>query len=286
MWYMFSFRAQEVILPVMMKYLEDRGNDAYRYGACQLLHAILDRVRSFICPCIRALLPRAMTLMVDPVLEISREAAQCFAILVRLAPFVPKSEHRRPAEDSGGGDSTTHVIDHLIHGKPLPPVDLPEVLKKEAELSGIELRHYQLEGISWLEFLRSVSLNGALCDDMGLGKTVQSLIAIASCHLQSPESDDGSIPVSLIVCPSSLINHWVAEIRKFFPSGTVLSGRAYTSKDKGQLIDVDGKSNIIVTSYSVLRRDISKFAKKTWKYCVLDEGHLLKNPKTGEYSRM
>ena len=36
------------------------------------------------------------------------------------------------------------------------------------------LRPYQIEGLSWLQFLREHGLSGVLADDMGLGKTVRS----------------------------------------------------------------------------------------------------------------
>lgn len=42
----------------------------------------------------------------------------------------------------------------------------------------IHLRHYQLQGITWLGFLCKYNLNGALCDDMGLGKTLQVLTLV------------------------------------------------------------------------------------------------------------
>ncbi|MDP1606623.1 MAG: hypothetical protein Q8L93_08300, partial [Rhodocyclaceae bacterium] len=36
------------------------------------------------------------------------------------------------------------------------------------------LRHYQQDGLNWLQFLREYDLAGILADDMGLGKTVQT----------------------------------------------------------------------------------------------------------------
>ena len=36
------------------------------------------------------------------------------------------------------------------------------------------LRNYQIDGISWLDRLRNMHLNGILADDMGLGKTLTS----------------------------------------------------------------------------------------------------------------
>jgi SNF2 family DNA or RNA helicase len=38
-----------------------------------------------------------------------------------------------------------------------------------------ELRHYQQQGLNWLQFLREYKFGGILADDMGLGKTIQAL---------------------------------------------------------------------------------------------------------------
>ena len=38
-----------------------------------------------------------------------------------------------------------------------------------------ELRHYQQQGLAWLQFLRETEHGGILADDMGLGKTAQTL---------------------------------------------------------------------------------------------------------------
>mmetsp|Transcript_33467 Transcript_33467/g.49552 ORF Transcript_33467/g.49552 Transcript_33467/m.49552 type:complete len:94 (+) Transcript_33467:103-384(+) len=77
------------------------------------------------------------------------------------------------------GQVSDSVIDHLIHGRPLPPLCLPSPIQMELEASGTVLRGYQKEGIAWMHFVRSVKLNGALCDDMGIGKTLQALVAAA-----------------------------------------------------------------------------------------------------------
>ncbi|NQW99605.1 hypothetical protein HQ447_03025, partial [bacterium] len=46
----------------------------------------------------------------------------------------------------------------------LPPAELPASVRAE-------LRHYQLDGYRWLQFLAAHGLHGILADDMGLGKT-------------------------------------------------------------------------------------------------------------------
>ena len=146
-----------------------------------------------------------------------------------------------------------------------------------------------MEGITWLRFLQTVNLNGALCDDMGLGKTLQALIGIALAHYHQASAFDESQKsdriVSLVVCPASLVGHWVAETQKFFGELSVfrplcLSGN---SAHRRKLLRIElSKSNIVVTSYAALRSDIDSLAATKWQYCVLDEGHLLKNPKTGK----
>lgn len=40
-------------------------------------------------------------------------------------------------------------------------------------------------------------------------------------------------------------------------------------------------ANLVITSYSILRTDVELLSKHSWHVCVLDEGHLLRNAKTG-----
>jgi TATA-binding protein-associated factor len=40
------------------------------------------------------------------------------------------------------------------------------------------------------------------------------------------------------------------------------------------------QSELIITSYDIIRNDIDLLEVFTFNYCVLDEGHIIKNPKT------
>jgi TATA-binding protein-associated factor len=264
-------------IPLLAQHLQNKAVDSFRVGACKLLHGIIEEVDIEVCPFVRYLLPIAMSLMTDPVVDCAKEASKTFADLVRVAPLV-----REVAPVSWSLDMDDHsksVMDHLIHGKPLPPCIFPSSIKSEMEKTGVTLRGYQAEGVAWLRFLQTVRLNGALCDSMGLGKTLQALVAIALAHNDSKPG--GSAPLSLVVCPSSVVGHWVAEIQKFFPNvfaATALIGNAKERSKRWS--DGMSDSHIVVTSYSVLRGDIERLRQPLWEYCVLDEGHLLKNPKT------
>jgi len=121
---------------------------------------------------------------------------------------------------------------------------------------------------------------------MGLGKTLQALIGVALAHNDSATNDDDTPNVSsLVVCPSTLVGHWIGEIEKYFPGRSVFKLLCFAgsrSERRALWSSTSAFANIVVTSYAILRSDIELLASKTWCYCILDEGHLLKNPKTGK----
>ena len=123
---------------------------------------------------------------------------------------------------------------------------------------------------------------------------MQSLIAIAISHNSdySAEAEDSgennpyNNKKSLVVCPSSVVGHWVGEIKRFFPGNKLLTPFNFTGMTKARRVAWNeqlAKCNIVLTSYSVLRSDVDLLEGTIWEYCILDEGHLLKNPKTGGY---
>ena len=125
-------------------------------------------------------------------------------------------------------------------------------------------------------FLQNYGLNGILADDMGLGKTVQTLACIAKFHDKFKNSTN---PV-VIVAPSSVIGHWKAEIQKWtnFENSTVI----YKGKDLEKAM-FKIPNNFIIISYGAVRniKNLpSLLSKVKISYCVLDEGHVIRNSKT------
>jgi hypothetical protein len=281
--------AMDLIVPSLASHLSDLQNNQGREGGCKLLLSILHEFEVLASPYVTALLPIAMRLMTDAVVECARLAASAFAILVRIAPLaaghIEKSGHES-LNQNVGQEVSNDVIRHLILGKPLPPCAVPETILSYLGRSGTTLRPYQTEGISWLRFLADVHLNGALCDDMGLGKTLQALIAVAISHHGKTSGGNDfatSNPRSLVICPSSVVGHWMKEINVYFPGNEIFAPFDFTGSAKSRRIDWRDRfqqSTIVVTSYSVLRNDIDILENVSWDWIILDEGHLLKNPKT------
>ncbi len=119
------------------------------------------------------------------------------------------------------------------------------------------LRPYQLEGVAWLAFLQKAELGGILADDMGLGKTLQTL---AGVH--------GKI---LVVCPTSVLFNWAAEIARFRPALRV--GRYH-----GPRRVLDPAADITLTTYGTVRTDQVALSAAPWDALVLDEAQAIKNP--------
>jgi TATA-binding protein-associated factor len=122
---------------------------------------------------------------------------------------------------------------------------------------------------------------------MGTGKSIQALVAIACKHADVSQSMETDAPFrSLIVCPATLVGHWDGEISKCFAPQTIFTSLCLIGSRVERVQKWSSRSesvNIVIVSYSVLRSDVDLLGSEKWCYCVLDEGHLLKNPKTGPY---
>jgi TATA-binding protein-associated factor len=133
--------------------------------------------------------------------------------------------------------------------------------------------------VNWLMFLNRFGLHGILSDEMGLGKTLQTIIAVASDHWHRQTTNEERLP-SMVVSPPSVTGHWFEEIQKFVPD--ILNVLHYTgsSSERKRLQGLVGEHNLIVASYEVVRNDVDFFKQYQWNYCVLDEGHMIRNTKT------
>jgi len=136
-----------------------------------------------------------------------------------------------------------------------------------------ELRPYQKAGFDWLHFLRDFRFGGCLADDMGLGKTVQALALLHSLYHGDPEKRPNAS--SLLVVPRSLLVNWQREAERFTPSLHVLE---YFGAKRKKNIGKFDKTDLVITTYGVMLRDIEILHGFTFHYAILDESQSIKNP--------
>jgi len=135
--------------------------------------------------------------------------------------------------------------------------------------SGINanLRTYQHRGYSWLYKNAKLGLGSLLADDMGLGKTLQVITALLKFK------EDGLLTKepALVIAPTTLLSNWKNEIAKFAPELHVEIYHGTGRNDKFKNTDV------VVTTYGVVRTDNKKLCKKKWSVVVIDEAQNIKN---------
>jgi superfamily II DNA or RNA helicase len=148
----------------------------------------------------------------------------------------------------------------------LVPIPLPENLEKI-------LRPYQKDGVYWLRFLEENSFCGILADEMGLGKTLQALAWIQLERL-APEAAGRA---TLIVCPTSLVQNWAEEARRFVPRLRVVD---LTGADRQERWTMMAQTDLAITSYAILRRDLSRYLEYEFASVLLDEAQHIKNKST------
>ncbi|HLT68029.1 MAG TPA: SNF2-related protein [Microbacterium sp.] len=151
------------------------------------------------------------------------------------------------------------------------PVDPPESFLAT-------LRDYQHAGFSWLDFLRRHRLGGILADDMGLGKTVQMLAALEQARLDEPGAR------FLVVTPTSVVGHWLAEAERFVPSLAAVGVTETSAKRGTPVADAMGDASLVVTSYAILRLDAEQFRELGVRVLVLDEAQNVKNSASRGYA--
>lgn len=130
------------------------------------------------------------------------------------------------------------------------------------------LRDYQRQALGWFAFLRDFGIGGCLADDMGLGKTVQVLSVLEESRQNTPRRP------SLVVLPRSLVFNWIQEAARFTPELKTLD---YTgAQRKARLAEIP-ETDLVVTTYGILRRDIFELKEQRFHYVVLDEAQAIKN---------
>ncbi|KAI9355406.1 SNF2 family N-terminal domain-containing protein [Zopfochytrium polystomum] len=262
--------------------LNDSTSVVNRQGAIECIFQIVTTMDgTILLPYIVFLIVPVLSRMSDSDEAVRFVATSVFAYLVRLVPLesgVPDPEGmdeeliRKKVEER-------KFMGQLVGTEKVESFEVPKGIRAD-------LRPYQKEGVSWLAFLNRYGLHGILCDDMGLGKTLQSICMLASDHHLRAEkyaktgSPDVAHAPSIVVCPPTLTGHWVHEIQQF--AGDIMRPLLYSGgpvERTRHRADIP-KYDVVIISYDILRNDIEALNTVNWNYCILDEGHIIKNSKT------
>ncbi len=146
------------------------------------------------------------------------------------------------------------------NGSPLP---LTEAQKKI-------LRPYQVDGVNFLEKLKSNGFGALLADDMGLGKTLQAITFLSQTSRKT---------CAFAVVPKSLLENWRNEVSKFAPNLNVL---IYHGADRKENTDFE-KYDIVLSTYATTMLDIDFLTKKKFSAVIFDEVQTIKNYKSKMY---
>lgn len=146
------------------------------------------------------------------------------------------------------------------------------------------MRKYQIYGYKWLRTLSEAGFGGILADDMGLGKTLQMISVLLSAK------ESGETGVSLIICPASLVYNWQEEFSRFAPQLKVrtVTGNLLQRRDILDAVFPEAaegaqdteRTDVLITSYDLLKRDAAFYEGKEFLWEVLDEAQYIKNPQT------
>ncbi|KGP91425.1 hypothetical protein N780_19580 [Pontibacillus chungwhensis BH030062] len=169
-------------------------------------------------------------------------------------------------------DTSTGVKQSEAFQKLIETVKSPETLNETPpDKLQANLRDYQLRGFQWLRALSRHGFGGVLADEMGLGKTLQGLAYIVAGREERPDAHP-----FLVVAPASLIYNWEQEAKKFTPhlNIRVVAG---SKQERNAIIEDLSGVDLIITSYSMIRRDVEQYKAYYFQGMLLDEAQSFKN---------
>ncbi|KAF9426594.1 TATA-binding protein-associated factor mot1, partial [Entomortierella beljakovae] len=269
-----------LIIEKVVPHLGDTANVIRRQGSSEMINEVVQIMDAKILPYVVFLIVPILGRMSDPDEPTRLVSTNCFAHLIKLVPLEMgfPDPPGMSAEMLQQRQEERQFLMQLMDSKKLQPYSIPIKIKAE-------LRKYQQEGVNWLAFLNKYQLHGILCDDMGLGKTLQSICMLASDQYdRQVKLKETGFPQyahcpSLVVCPPTLTGHWYHEINQYTDN---LKPIMYTGgpADRKRLRSSLQRHDVVIMSYDVVRNDIEDLEKIQWNYCILDEGHIIKNGRT------
>lgn len=220
----------------------------------------------------------------------------------RLEKWIKKRRvYRTQATGQAAEESDERFMPHPVH----PDAVINDTFRVPGDIYS-NLFDYQRTGVQWLWELFTQKAGGIIGDEMGLGKTVQITAFLAGLYYSGKLDKP-----ALIVCPATVMKQWVNEFHRWWPPlRTVIlhsigSGMDISKEEvlentfesispdedlpttasvksraaaKSIVDSVVEKGHVLVTTYAGMNIYRQFLLDKEWGYCVLDEGHKIRNP--------
>lgn len=151
-----------------------------------------------------------------------------------------------------------------------------DIIRQLTEIGNVQLpsalnailRPYQERGYAWLYRNIRIGFGSVIADDMGLGKTLQVIVTL----LKLKEEGKLEAAKALVIVPTSLLTNWTKEIARFAPT---LKVDIFHGTERALEKE---RPDVLLTTYGLVRSDLVKLKKLTWRIVVVDEAQNIKNP--------
>ena len=109
----------------------------------------------------------------------------------------------------------------------------------------------------------------------GLGKTPQLIATMLADPVAGP---------TLVISPGSVLGNWARELQRFAPRLSVMvhHGSDRHGDDEAPFASRAIQHDVVLTTYSLVARDIEHLAAVAWGRIALDEAQQIKNPGTAQ----
>ena len=300
-----------LLLPLLSSPHEDS-----RRGAVEVLALLVLRLGVKLVAYTVLLTVPMLRRMADPCDAVRRRASSCFGTLVALLPLAQGCATPPGLDDAQllAVREDTGFLLQLLDARRVEDYILPVPLSMELrryQQEGINwlafLRRFGLHGVLADDMGLGKTLQAAAIMAAAHTEQLQQLSAAAAVARTSGPANGGSsscpqqqqqpgrLLPSLILCPATLVAHWAYEISRYLPQRELrplaymggIGERAVLKAAFEQChagpppTSADPPAhNVLIMSYENCRADVDWLSSFPWLYCVLDEGHMIKNPKS------
>uniref|UniRef100_A0A0D3BY47 Helicase C-terminal domain-containing protein n=1 Tax=Brassica oleracea var. oleracea TaxID=109376 RepID=A0A0D3BY47_BRAOL len=132
-----------------------------------------------------------------------------------------------------------------------------------------EIRHGSLLGIKYLVAVRQEMLQDLLVH----------ILPACKAGLEDSDGDVRAVAAdALIPAAAAIVSLREQTLHYIIPAAAAMY--AGSAQHRVSLREQFSNHNVIITSYDVVRKDTDYLTQFSWNYCILDEGHIIKNAKS------